>query len=498
MKTILKTGTFIMIYWLSMVSLCAADSIQNVHSTSHQLNGYDTDTQIAMSWDAYTGANNYFYAFNTTANYTITDFDSTTSLTSIQSEDFKSIVEQSANSSVAFYFHIATKTGNFMGWTWTSTTHRGPYYIDIKPPSNVSVSGPETTSTQSVTLSLYADDNPTQMNISNTDFGEGTWVTYATSTLWNLKDEYGTQTVYVLFRDALGNTTDESVDAKITINYIANSAPEIKEFLVGEAKIITGAVLPDSYTPVGPQVLFDLYDKEGGDIQLIVTSSNIAASTLAFTRTIAYPYTNTKVTIPSTVDNGTTTYTITNLTADMAQSFSLIIMPATYTSVSSTITLMVKDSGGLTDSVNIVFNVTDNLLVKLSNFTVTPNYDHNLIQWQTESEIDTEGFTLKRSETKDGVYLPINGLFISSTGSSISGASYSYQDTQIEIGKTYYYQLIEIDSNNNAKVCTVSSGIKRSRETVDDINYDANGDGEVNVGDVIYLLKQLTNFQESK
>lgn len=480
-----------------MVSLCAADSIQNVHSTSHQLNDYDTDTQIVMTWDAYPNANNYFYAFNTSADYTITDFDTTTSLTSIQSEDFKTIVEQSANSSVAFYFHIATKTGNFMGWTWTSTTHKGPYYIDIKPPSNFSVSGPETTSTQSVTLILNADDNPTQMNISNTDFGEGTWVTYATSTLWNLKDEYGKQTVYVLFRDALGNTTDESVDAKITINYIANSAPEIKEFLVGEAKIITGAVLPDSYTPVCPQVLFDLYDKEGGDIQLIVTSSNIAASTLAFTRTIAYPYT--KVTIPSIAANGTTTYTITDLTADMAQSFSLIIMPASYTSVSSTITLMVKDSGGLTDSVNIVFNVTDNLLVKLSNFTVTPKSDHNLIQWQTASEIDTVGFTLKRSETKDGNYLPINALFIPSTGSSISGSSYSYQDTQIDIDKTYYYQLIEIDLNNNAKICSVSSdGIKRSGETEDDINYDANGDGEVNVGDVIYLLKQLTNFQESK
>lgn len=480
-----------------MVSLCAADSIQNVHSTSHQLNGYDTDTQIAMSWDAYTGANNYFYAFNTTANYTITEFvDSTTSLTSIQSEDFKSIVEQSENSSVAFYFHIAAKAGFA---PLTSFTHKGPYYIDIKPPSNVSVSGPETTSTQSVTLSLYADDNPTQMNISNTDFGEGTWVTYATSTLWNLKDEYGTQTVYVLFRDALGNTTDESVDAKITINYIANSAPEIKEFLVGEAKIITGAVLPDSYTPVGPQVLFDLYDKEGGDIQLIVTSSNIAASTLAFTRTIAYPYTNTKVTIPSTVDNGTTTYTITNLTADMAQSFSLIIMPATYTSVSSTITLMVKDSGGLTDSVNIVFNVTDNLLVKLSNFTVTPKSDHNLIQWQTTSEIDTAGFILKRSESKDGIYSTISGRLIPANGSSISGESYTYKDFQIESGKDYYYQLVEIDLNNHEKICSVSSEVKRSGETEDDgINYDANGDGEVNVGDVIYLLQQLTNFQESE
>jgi hypothetical protein len=494
MKNILKVITWITVYLASILSLCAAESIQNVHSTSHELNGVVTETEIAMSWDSYTTVSvYYFYTFNTSENYSITSIDDQTNLTSIKSEDFEEAVKLSTNSSIAYYFHIAARTGNPMtGWSWSTTTHKGPYYIDIKPPSHVNVSGPETTSTQVVTLSLYADDNPIEMNISNSNFGEGTWEPYATSTQFELKPEYGSQIVFVLFRDALGNTTDgSSPNAKTTINYISNTAPQIQDFLVGEAKIITGAVLPEKYTPVAPQVFFYLYDKEGGDIQVIVSSSNLAASTMEFTRTVAYPYT--KVTITSTADNGRTTYTITDFIADMPQSFSLIIMPANYTSVSSTITLMVKDSSGLTDSVNIVFNVTENLLAKLSEFTVTQKNDHMLIQWQTSSEIDTAGFTLKRSESKNGIYKAIPGLFIPATGSSISGKNYTYQDSQIEIGKDYYYQLVEIDLNNNEKICSVSTEVKRSRQTdEDEINYDANGDGDVNVGDVIYLLQQLT------
>jgi hypothetical protein len=503
MKTTLKTLAFITSYLLSIIAAYAADSIQNVHSTTHQLNGYDTDTEIAMSWDAYTGAADYYYAFNTVENYTITDFDNTTPLTSITSDDFQNAVNQSSNSAVAYYFHIATKTGNFFGWTWTETTSKGPYYIDIKAPSNVNISGPETTSTQVVTLNLYADDNPTEMNISNTNFGEGTWVPYATSTQWSLKSEYGSQTVFVLFRDALGNTTDgSSPNAKTTINYIANTAPDIRNFLVDEAKTITGTTIPytGGFTPVGPQILFDLYDNEGGEIVLEVTSSNLAATTLEYTRTIVDPYDAIEIVSKTitTTDSATTTYTITDLTADEEKPISLIIMPSSESITSAVITLTVKDSGGLTDTETITFNLTEDLLVKLSEFSVTPLSDHIHVKWQTTSEIDTAGFILKRSETKDGLYTVITERLIPATGSSIAGASYSYRDNQVDSGKHYFYQLVEIDLDNNERICMVSSKVKRSGDSDDDINYDANGDNEVNIGDVIYLLQQLTKFQESE
>jgi hypothetical protein len=490
-------------YFMSIVTICAAaDSIQNVHSTSHQLNGYDTDTEISMSWNAYEGAVNYFYAFSTSEAYTITDFDNTTSLTSIRSEDFENFVRQSTNSAVAYYFHIAAQTGNFMtGYSMTSTTHKGPYYIDIKAPTNVSVIGPATTSQQVVTLSLYADGNPTQMNISNSNFGEGTWEPYATTTQFELKPVYGNQIVFVLFRDALGNATDgSSPNAKTTINYISNTAPEIQQFLVSEAKILSGTMQSDAgqYTPIAPQLLFDIYDKEGGDIQLIVSSNNIKATTLEYTRTIAYPYDETMIestTITST-DGSTTTYTITALTAGEPKAISLIIMPSSESLTSSVITLTLKDSGGLTDTETVTFNITENLFVKLSEFSTISKSDHNLIQWQTTSEIDTAGFILKRSESKNGIYSTITNRLIPATGSSIVGQSYAYKDYQIETGKDYYYQLVEIDLNNNERICSVNSEATRSGETDDDgINYDANGDGEVNVGDVIYLLQQLTSFQ---
>jgi hypothetical protein len=505
MKNLRIVTTIIIFYLICVTSSNASDSFQNVYSISHQLNGYDNDTEIAMSWNPYTDAMNYFYTFNTTQNYTITGFDNMTSLTSIESDDLRTVVEASSKSSVAFYFHIAA----FVNWNLSPTTTKGPYYIDIKPPSKVSVIAKESTVYKpEVQLSLYADDNPTEMCISVTNFGEeDQWIPYSESSTVNLKDSlYGKQTVYVLFRDALGNTTDgSSAKSKTTVNYIPNTAPDIMDLLAEKVKIISGTTLdnPDGpYTPVCPQIVFSIKDKEGGDLQVIVFSSNISASTLTYTKTISEPFSPTKTIATETIDSTGSAlrkYTITDLSSDEARTLSMVIRPASESITSSIITLTVKDSGGLTDTETLTFNITEDLLVNLTKFSVTPKTDQMLIQWQTSSEIDVNGFILKRREagSNDG-FKTITDKLIQAKGSSIVGANYLFYDTEIEAGKTYNYQLVEVDFNNKEKVCTVSSDVKRSGDSSDDeIDYDANGDGDVNVGDVIYLLQQLTNFQES-
>jgi len=463
------TITIILIYSFSVYA--ANDNVLNVHSTTHTINAYSNKTQIGMTWNAYTTTVNYYYAFSTSGSYDIGDFDQSTQMTTIQSEDFSDAVSQSSNSSIAYYFHIRAKEG-FFNWH-TQTTH-GPYYIDTKAPTNVSVSAPETTNAQVVTLSIYAD-GATEMYISNSGYGiSGSWESYATSKQWTLTEGYETKTVYVIFRDAAGNETDgKSTNARTNIVYAENNAPEIRNLTASA----TG-------NPVSaPNIYFDLYDQEGGDIVLTVSSANSAATTPE------------DITITGvSVTGNSTTYTISSLTAAENKGLTLTIGSASQSLTTSVITLTVKDSGNLTSTQTVSYGNTNNLMVKISTFDIITKPDSMLIQWETASEIDTSGFIIKRSETKDGIYTQLSDL-IDAKGSSIAGKAYEYEDDQIDVGKNYFYQLVEIDLNNNERICSVSTDVKRNGTSENPIDYDANADGDVNIGDVIFLLQQLTTFQ---
>ena len=73
------------------------------------------------------------------------------------------------------------------------------------------------------------------------------------------------------------------------------------------------------------------------------------------------------------------------------------------------------------------------------------------IEWETETEIDTAGFNVYRSETEDGEFVRINEQLIPSKGSSVSGASYSFVDKGVEAGQTYYYQLEDVELDNSSE-----------------------------------------------
>lgn len=67
------------------------------------------------------------------------------------------------------------------------------------------------------------------------------------------------------------------------------------------------------------------------------------------------------------------------------------------------------------------------------------------IQWETASEIDTEGFHVVRSLSEEGDYERITAELIPGEGDAIQGASYEFVDENIELGTTYWYQLEVID-----------------------------------------------------
>jgi|GEM_PF-2755219 len=107
--------------------------------------------------------------------------------------------------------------------------------VDTTPPSNPSIlinNGMDYTNFVNVNLSLAAtDDNLREMRISNNEFFAGSfWQTYAANTNWTLEGADETKTVYVQFRDIVGNesssaSTNIILDrAKPLVNNVAFSA----------------------------------------------------------------------------------------------------------------------------------------------------------------------------------------------------------------------------------------------------------------------------------
>jgi len=68
-----------------------------------------------------------------------------------------------------------------------------------------------------------------------------------------------------------------------------------------------------------------------------------------------------------------------------------------------------------------------------------------LLALLTGSELDNLGFNLLRSEAEEGPYSKINESLIPGEGDQSWGAMYSYTDTDVENGTTYWYQLEDVD-----------------------------------------------------
>ncbi|MCA9979898.1 MAG: hypothetical protein KDD89_03680 [Anaerolineales bacterium] len=70
------------------------------------------------------------------------------------------------------------------------------------------------------------------------------------------------------------------------------------------------------------------------------------------------------------------------------------------------------------------------------------------IDWQTETEFDTAGFNIFRSDSPEGEFVQINEQLIPSQADPASGASYTYVDTNVEAGQTYFYKLEDVEYSN--------------------------------------------------
>ncbi len=88
------------------------------------------------------------------------------------------------------------------------------------------------------------------------------------------------------------------------------------------------------------------------------------------------------------------------------------------------------------------------LAISLAYFTAAVADDCIEISWETATEVDTMGFQLWRSESKNGQYTLIPGSFTASRSVTESqGATYAYTDCDVVLNNNtdYYYKLEEID-----------------------------------------------------
>jgi hypothetical protein len=67
-----------------------------------------------------------------------------------------------------------------------------------------------------------------------------------------------------------------------------------------------------------------------------------------------------------------------------------------------------------------------------------------VVQWTTATEINTAGFNVYRSERAEGPYTKLNAQLIPASD-ALTGGKYQYEDTTVVAGKTYYYQLEDVE-----------------------------------------------------
>jgi hypothetical protein len=88
--------------------------------------------------------------------------------------------------------------------------------------------------------------------------------------------------------------------------------------------------------------------------------------------------------------------------------------------------------------------------ITLARFDAAAGFKKTILNWATETEIDNIGFNLYRAEAADGMYEKINSAIIAANGSATQGAVYSFTDSELKNGKTYYYKLEDIDLNGTS------------------------------------------------
>ena len=102
------------------------------------------------------------------------------------------------------------------------------------------------------------------------------------------------------------------------------------------------------------------------------------------------------------------------------------------------------------------------LFVELSHFSAQRTDAGVVLKWTTESEFDTAGFNILRSETKNGTFKILNPELIKGAGTTDKQNEYTWTDTTAKPNTVYYFQLEDVSHAGVRKqlaTVTYSSGV---------------------------------------
>ncbi|MDP4265297.1 MAG: DUF4082 domain-containing protein [Bacteroidota bacterium] len=112
--------------------------------------------------------------------------------------------------------------------------------------------------------------------------------------------------------------------------------------------------------------------------------------------------------------------------------------------------------------VDVVFAPTFPLPVVLSEFRATPSNSDVLLSWKTQSEFNSRGFEIQRSNNSADWY-PVN--FVNGAGESTTTRNYSYTDKGLAPG-LYYYRLRQTDYDGKNTFSSIVTAIIGGKGTV--------------------------------
>jgi hypothetical protein len=91
--------------------------------------------------------------------------------------------------------------------------------------------------------------------------------------------------------------------------------------------------------------------------------------------------------------------------------------------------------------------------IVVTNVTVFPGSEQATLHWTTAAEANVTGFVVQRSEEETGPFADVSDL-IPRVGSSTTGSTYQYTDTDLTDYTTYYYRLRISYSNTSTPTFT--------------------------------------------
>ncbi len=87
--------------------------------------------------------------------------------------------------------------------------------------------------------------------------------------------------------------------------------------------------------------------------------------------------------------------------------------------------------------------------ITLRYFRLQPQANAVVITWGTASEPDTAGFLVQRATSATGAYSDFGIDFIEAEGDALNGSDYAATDNSVIAGQTYWYKLIEVETDNS-------------------------------------------------